>query len=502
MSILIKGASILDGNGNPPHKADILILRDKISAIGDFHGHKPAETIIDGLGSYVAPGFIDVDTDSDHYLTLFTNPGQKDFLLQGVTTIFGGMCGYSLAPLIYGSMESVREWSESERLNVDWQSMKDFLRSLDRMNLGVNFGTLAGHLTMRQDIVKKPRSLSAKETDILSALLKKSLESGAFGMSSSLGYAATGEIEGEEILNLLKIVKEAGGVYSTHLRDYGKNLLPAVEEAVKAATYSGVSTVISHFEPYLVSAKKYGKALDIIEANIAAADIHFDIFPYDTSVVLLSDLLPKRLITEDTEEILSKLSKPGYTKQIQGFWEQNKIDPRTIIIAGAPKNDYVVGKTLAEFSENRGLSLSEGVFELMRITKMRGTVSVRNIDADSLEKGLLHSQSLIASNSTSFDPSKKFIHERSKNTFTKYLDIASRKLPLEDAVKKITSIPARIFNLKNRGIIKEGNIADLVLLRDNRVKDVIVSGRLAVHNGEAVDSSAGKILKHDAKKKR
>jgi len=502
MSILIKGANILDGNGNPPRKADILVLKDKISAIGDFRGARPAETVIDGLGSYVAPGFIDVDTDSDHYLTLFSNPGQEDFLKQGVTTIFGGMCGYSLAPLVYGSMESVREWSESERLNVDWRTTKEFLSSLKRMDLGVNFGTLSGHLTMRQDIVKKPRALSEKETKILGTLLEQSLEGGSFGMSSSLGYAPGKDIENEEIIELLKVVKAGNGVYSTHLRDYGEDLLKSVEESVAAAVQSGVSTIISHFEPYFASAKKYEKALKLIGENIAAADIHFDIFPFDTSVVLLSDLLPKHLFSENPDEALAKLEKPGYVKQIQGFWDKAGIDPKTMIIAGAPKNNYVIGKTIPDFAAGRGLDLREGVFELMWLTRMRGSVSVKNIDESLIEKGLLHSQSLIASNSTSFDSSEKFVHERSRNTFTKYLEIAVKTLSIEDAVKKITSVPARIFNLKNRGTIKEGNVADLVLIRDNKIKDVVVSGKVCLRNGEIENSSSGQVLKHDAKKKR
>ncbi|MCL4405985.1 MAG: amidohydrolase family protein [Patescibacteria group bacterium] len=502
MSILIKGAQILDGNGNSPFKADILVLKDKISAIGDFRGHRPAETVIDGFGCYAAPGFIDVDTDSDHYLTLFTNPGQEDFLKQGVTTIFGGMCGYSLAPLVYGSMESVREWSESERLNVDWRTTKEFLSSLRRMTLGVNFGTLSGHLSMRQNIVRKSRALSGQEMKILSALLDKSLRDGSFGMSSSLGYAAGEDIENEEIVELLKTVKDRNGIYSTHLRDYGDGLIESVKDSVGAAVRSGISTIISHFEPYSVSAKKYEQALGIIGENTAAADIHFDIFPYDTSVVVLSDLLPKRILSESVAETLARLGKPGYIKQIQSFWSKNKIDPETMVIAGAPKNDYVVGKSIREFSQNRGLEPAEGVFELMRLTRMRGTMAVKNIDEKLIEKGLLHSQSLIASNSTSFDPSEKFVHERSKNTFTKYLEIATKSLSIEIAVKKITSVPARIFNLKNRGLLKEGNLADLVLIRDNRIKDVIVSGKIAVRNGEIENSAAGQVLKHDVKKKR
>ena len=126
--VLIKGAKILDGSGKRPvFTADVLLKGDKIAAIGKFPAKK-ADLIIEAMGLYLAPGFIDVNTDSDHHLSLFTNPGQEDFLKQGVTTIFGGMCGASLAPLIYGSLDSIRKWTDIGQVNIDWHTVAEFLK--------------------------------------------------------------------------------------------------------------------------------------------------------------------------------------------------------------------------------------------------------------------------------------------------------------------------------------------------------------------------------------
>ena len=124
--ILIKQAAIVDGSGKKPYRADILISDQKISAIGNF-SNKKTETIIDAVGLTVTPGFVDVNTDSDHYLSLFIHPTQQDFLLQGVTTIIGGQCGASLAPLLYGSLQSLSRWTSTDLVNVDWHRMSEFL---------------------------------------------------------------------------------------------------------------------------------------------------------------------------------------------------------------------------------------------------------------------------------------------------------------------------------------------------------------------------------------
>ena len=179
--ILIKGIEIIDGSGQSATRGDVLIQDDKISAIGNFP-NKSADVVIDGLGQQLMPGFIDVNTDSDHYLSLFTNPPQKDFLSQGVTTIIGGNCGSSLAPLLYGSLESIRKWTNINQINVDWHTLGEFFNVLGRAPIGVNFGTLVGHSTIRRAILgEESRDLTANELEVFKKSLKQSILHQAFG---------------------------------------------------------------------------------------------------------------------------------------------------------------------------------------------------------------------------------------------------------------------------------------------------------------------------------
>lgn len=186
--LLIKNVRVVDGAGKEPYKADVIVRGEYISAIGNFSG-KNFSKIINGNGAYLAPGFIDVNSDSDHYLTLFTNPEQQDFLQQGVTTIVGGNCGSSLAPLIKGDLRSIRKWTDTNLVNVGWRSMAEFLAILEKKRMGVNFGTLVGHSTIRRAIIGDDiRDMTDEEMAIFKMVLRLALKEGAFGLSSGLGY--------------------------------------------------------------------------------------------------------------------------------------------------------------------------------------------------------------------------------------------------------------------------------------------------------------------------
>ena len=154
MTLLIKNVQIVGGAGNNANGAttDVFVSDNKISAIGSFP-NKKADMVLDGQGAYLSPGFIDSNTGSDHYLTLFDNPNQEDFIKQGVTTIMGGMCGASLAPLLYGSLEALQKWGDPNRTNVSWHTMGEFLKVMDKHPTSVNFGTLVGHATVRRALV-------------------------------------------------------------------------------------------------------------------------------------------------------------------------------------------------------------------------------------------------------------------------------------------------------------------------------------------------------------
>src|ERR1044072_3559400 len=152
MTLLIKNVKVLGTGRAPEEKADVFVSGEVISAVGSFP-HKGADEVIDGQGGWLMPGFIDVDTTSAHYLSSFDAPEQEDFLKQGVTTIIGGHCGASLAPLLYGSLESLRKWGDTNEINVDWHTVAEFFARLAQRPLGVNFGMLAGHSTIRRAIL-------------------------------------------------------------------------------------------------------------------------------------------------------------------------------------------------------------------------------------------------------------------------------------------------------------------------------------------------------------
>lgn len=495
--ILIKGVQVVDGTGEPSYRSDVILNGDKISAIGNFP-KKSADKVIDGLGLYLAPGFIDVNTDSDHYLSLFTNPSQKDFLLQGVTTIIGGHCGSSLAPLLYGSLESIRKWANVNEVNVDWQTLTDFFNIFDRIKLGVNFGTLVGHSTIRRAIIGDAfRDLTKSELGVFKKIFQQSMEEGALGLSTGLGYAHSRQTSYKEIKELAKIVKDYDGVYATHLRNETEGLIASVIETSKLAQDVGVKTLISHFRPIIGFERDYDEALDLLE-SVEDVNIHFDLYPFNVSVVPIYTLLPHWAQNGGLEIMLANLKSEEIRERIlQGLPHLNR-DDLVVVDVHLPERFYLVGKNLGQIAENRKVSMREAILHLMQLTKLRSLVIYKNINFDLTLKALNSNRALIASNAASLPESKQIVqHERFFKTFPKYLEITDRqgRPALEEVIQKFTSIPAEKFGLKDRGLIKEGYVADLVLLRDRKIHSVFVGGQLAVGDGQFQNVFAGKILK-------
>lgn len=497
MMTIIKSAQIVDGTGKKPFRADVLLKDDKISAIGSFP-NKKADIVINGLGMYLAPGFIDANTDSDHYLSLFTNPPQKDFLLQGVTTIIGGHCGSSLAPLLYGTLESIRKWTDVNQVNVDWHTMAELFKVLRRLKLGVNFGTLVGHSTIRRALIGEDlRDLTESETQVFERVLSQSLEEGALGFSAGLGYAHSRLIPYGEIKTLLKVVAKYDGVYATHLRDEKKGLLVSINEAIKAAKETGVKILISHFRPLVGFEKDFEAGLNLINEAPKKINIHFDSYPFDTSIVPIYTLLPSWAQSGGLEVMLNNIKTPAVKERILA--ELPELKNGDLIIAQALGKNYLVGKSLEDFSKNRELDLKSGLLELMDVSNLRALVFYKNVNLDLAINSLMSAKALLASNAASMEESDKYIkHERAMSTFTKFLEIArsrGKEISFEEAIKKITSVPAQKFNLKNRGIVKEGNFADLVMISDDKIQYVFVNGQPVVSEGELQNLTSGRVLK-------
>jgi len=485
MTTLIKNVQLVDGSGKPPVKADVLVRNEKISAIGNFPTYQ-AKEIIDGFGAYLAPGFIDINANADHYLTLFSNPSQKDSLLDGATTLIGGQCGASLAPLLYGSLDSISEWSDVRKFNVNWHTIKEFLTTIGKLKFGANFGTLAGHRTIRQAIAgDSHRDLSANELKVFNLVLNRSLKDGAFGFSTGLGYIYGRQTSYSEIKSLVETVAKNKSLYTTHLRNEKRDLLKSVNETINVAKETGAKVLISHFRPVSGYGKEYEEAIDLINKNAAVADVYFDIYPFDVSAVSVHDILPEWVKDGDTETILKDIETPGLRGKVMR--ELPRLKSEEVIIINAPGNEYLIGNSLKQFAENNDLKTSEAILELMKITKLRAVILQKNLSLKKVIKAIANDRAVVASNNT-------------PKTFTRFLELAEkdRILPIETAVYKMTGLPAQRLGLKDRGLVKEGFFADLVLFKDGQVRETIVNGKRVVKDGKFEEVLAGKTLVHKA----
>lgn len=498
MTILLKGGQVVDGSGGEIKRADVFIKDDKISAVGNFP-NKKADQVINCLGLFIAPGFIDINTDSDHYLTLFTHPEQKDFLLQGVTTIMGGNCGSSLAPLLYGSLESIRKWADPNAINVNWHSVGELLDILKKRKVGVNFGTLIGHSTIRRALIGSAmRDLTENELRVFEKLIDDGLSEGAFGMSTGLGYSHSKQVPFYELKRLVQRVAKKNGVYATHLRNETDRLADSVKETIELSKETGVKTEVSHMRPLKGTEENYEEALSMFEKTWEM-DFSFDLYPFDKSNVVIYSFLPPWVQKGGFEQMLKIIFDPAQRGKI--LKEIEEVNGDDVIILSAPGNDFLVGKTLREFAENRNVPAREAMIMLMELTKLRAILAYKDIDPDLAQRAISHKKALVASNSAS-----DFYSERAKETFTKFLELVTREniMPLEAAIQKITSVPAKKYDIRRRGELKEGNFADIVVFSHVQtqegakiaVKEVLVNGKRAVSEGKNLNTLSGAVLLH------
>lgn len=513
MTILIKNIFLIDGTNKPVIKTNVLIKRNKIAAIGYFPTYK-ADKIIDGMGAYLTPGFIDINTNSDLYLNLFSNPSQKEYLLQGVTTIIGGQSGISMAPLLYGSLSLNKFWANTKEINVNWHTVKEFIKSIKRNKFGVNFGTLIGHSTIREALIGNDfRDLTQKELDVFGHIVEKSLHEGAFGVSFDLNFPLSSLTTYKEIKSITQIIEKNRGLFSVKLRNtadsaiYLKDIkdkyLSSVEEVINLSKETGVRTQINNFSCLHGFEKDYKKSLELISDSLATADISFNLHPYDISILPIFYFLPIWAQRGSFEEILNNLKSKELIVKIKKDLPLLKADE--IKIFQSPKHEYFVGKSLKDFCNNRELSIKDGLLELMKITGLKVELIYKNISLKPLKEALQHDRSIISSSFSGFfekHPSNEITQNH--QAFKKLLELSFKEkiIPLELAIKKITGMPARQLGIKDRGIVKVGNFADLVILRESSgIETVIVNGKITVENGEFRNTLSGEILTHTLNKK-
>ncbi len=521
--ILIKNGTVIDGTGKNSIKTDLSIEKDKIEKI-DCLDKASAKIVIDAEGKYVSPGFIDINNHSDGYWSLFTTPSLESMLYQGITTIIGGNCGSSLAPLISGgAILSIQKWADINDISVNWLSMAEFLNVLEKRRIGVNFGTLVGHSTLRRGIIGEEfRELKQKEIKMIEKILQDSLKEGALGLSTGLVYSHAKIATTEEIVKLAKIVEKEGGIYTSHIRGEAEELIPAINETILIAKKTKISTEVSHLKSM---GKKnwpnFSKAIEIIEkAKNEGININFDVYPYTTTGSVLYIFLPDWVAEGGKRVMVKRLKDPAIkAKVIKEMQETRAYEYEKVVIAISPVDRTFIGKRITEIAQTQGVSMEEAIINMLIASEGKVITFFETLNEENVRLALKHPLAFIGSDGSGYDISYykrkgELVHPRCFGAFPRFLGRYVRDNKLmswEEAIYKITGGPAEKLRLKNRGTIKAGNFADVVIFNPKTIIDkatfsnpfqypegvdyVIINGKIVIDKGKYTGEKAGKVLR-------
>lgn len=497
--ILIRNAHVLDGAGNPWYHADVAVKDGRIAGIGRL-GEATAARVIEAKDRILAPGFIDVHTHVEG--TVERVPRGDNFLLDGVTTIVTGNCGSSEIGL--------GQW---------------FAR-LEQRGLGLNLASFIGHNSVRREVMgSEDRQPSAEELAKMRELVERGMKDGAVGFSTGLEYVPGTYSGTEEIVELAKAAAKSGGVYASHMRDEGVKILEAIHEAARVGEESGLPVQISHFK--IDTPRIWGfsaKSLALVEDYRAKGlDVVIDQYPYERTSTTIGLTLPSWALAGGQEKIRERLSDAGTRRKIaaemKGMLKSlGHKDYSYAAVAAYRPNKAWEGKTIVEITGLRGKNRKkvdqqiETIFEIMR--KGGAQMVFHSMGKEDVERILRYPNTAIASDGGIREFGQGMPHPRSYGTNARVLAEyvrGQRVLTLEDAVRRMTSLPARTFGFEDRGVIREGAAADLLLFDPAKVQDkatfanphqysegfdyVLVNGVVMVEEGKLTSNQGGRILR-------
>ncbi len=520
--LIIRRGIVVDGTGSPPFRADVGIVGDRIEAVGDLGGEK-AEIVLDVPNLVIAPGFIDMHNHSD--ISIFEVPTADNYILQGVTTIVIGNCGYSPAPLSDVNKEEIVKEIKKEHPDVEirWESFGEYLKALEELRPAVNIAPLVGHGTARSAVLGfKPGQPSEDDLEKMKEYVREAMGAGAFGVSTGLIYVPGVFSTTEEVIELAKVSARYGGIYSTHMRNEGVGLLDSIYEAVTIGIRAGVSVEISHLKAS--GRPSWGKviaALKVIEDYASRGfDISADAYPYTAASTSLLTLLPKDIRSGETEEVLSKLRNPEVVERIRkeltgGIFEERYILWSDIMISRSPKHREFEGMRVDRIAEALGLDPVNTVVRLLIDDELATGMVTFTMREEDVRTVISHPYVAIGSDGSvgKFGVGKP--HPRRYGTFPRVIAKYVREekvLTLPEAIRKMTSLPARKLRLWDRGIIRPGFKADITVFNYYTIEDtatyenphsyprgiayVIVNGRVVVEEGKLIGNvRAGRVLK-------
>lgn len=530
--LLIKNAKIVDGSGGPWLRGDVAVKGGKIAKVGKIEDEK-ASMVINAEDKVLSSGFIDAHSHADFVCATVNDATSK--ITQGVTTEIVGNCGLSMAPVQLRTVEELKQYllafiPSEVKPSWEWESFDDWFNIIDRNGNSTDIASLVGHGAIRIYAMgfenRKPRE---DEMEQMKKALAHAMEDGALGLSTGLIYPPGCFADTDELIELCKVVAQYGGIYATHMRNEGPEMLSALEEALKIGRESGCPVHISHHKAS--GRPNFGKVAEslrmIEEARKNGIDVTCDVYPYTAGSTLISALLPKwvheggvvRMLerlrdSEVRQRIALELNSdiPGWENLVRGSGWEN------ILICSCEDKPIYEGKTIAEIATESNLSPEEVLFDVISSSKGRSTIALFMIDEKDCETVLSHPLSMIGSDgwacSSSGVLAKGKPHPRAFGTFPRVLGKYSRErkvMPLETAVWKMTGFPAQRFRLEDRGIIKKGMKADIVVFDPETIIDkanyenpfqqpegveyVIMNGEVVVDHKSYSGKTLGKVVR-------
>lgn len=476
---LIKDTIIIDGTGAPPFSGDVAIRGDRVVEVGNV-GHIDPKKLIEAEGRITAPGFIDMHSHSD---VLYLNGSPLTHkIYQGVTTELIGQDGISAAPLTETSKEYVKEMIEplAGPLEDEWKpwDVKHFFQTLGEKKIPLNLMSLVGHCNLRLAVMGHRIALpSQEELHRMGELLADGLNGGAVGLSLGLVYPPSSYSDTNELISLGRVVKDYDSIVIAHIRNEQDELLQALEEMITVGRETGCRIHISHLK--CSGKNNWGnmpKVLEKLEPALQQGiDIAFDQYPYEASCTSLSVLLPGWAMEGGWKGFHQRSGSPEIRKGILAALRKSiegRGGPAGITIASvqSQNNQGLTGKTLERISGDRGSSSEQAVLDLLIEEELQVVAIYHAMSKEDVECAMTHFLQTVGSDGIL----GKFPHPRAYGTFPRIIShfCRERKLfPLSEAIRKMTSAPAKRLNLDNRGRIERGVFADLLIFSPENFRD-------------------------------
>ncbi|MCI0549135.1 MAG: D-aminoacylase [Candidatus Rokubacteria bacterium] len=525
LDLKVMDARLVDGTGAPAVRADLGVEGDRIAAVGDL-GRERAGRTLAARGRVLTPGFIDMHSHSDW--RLWSNPRAESKIRQGVTTEVVGNCGFSPAPVADEFAADMRGFALYLPAGMDfsWRSTRDYLRRYEANGIALNVIQLIGHGTLRVAAMGfARRAPTGRELATMERLMDAAMTEGAWGLSTGLIYAPGSYAETGEIVAVARRAAARGGFYASHIRGEGATLLDAVKEAIAVGRGARLPVQVSHVKA--AGRPNWGRVADALALMDAARaeglDVMGDVYPYTASSTTLRTLLPDWVLEGGIEPMLRRLADPAARQRIRAELQGGAdtlargLGWDDIMVAYSPARPDAEGRRIDEIARARGLDPLDTAIDIIVAEQGKGYMILFQLDEADVRRALVHPHIMIGSDGSALAASGELAvgkpHPRSYGTFPRVLGRYAREmglLPLETAVHKMTGLPARRLGLDDRGVLRVGARADLVVLDPDRIADratfesphqyatgidhVVVNGRVVVDDGEHTGALPGRVL--------